>query len=161
MASLVLSEGKTFNRIVLSFDSGCFDTKIDSLPDYIGLYFVYRVCKGEDGKYYISHLEPPIYIGKAEDSVRSRMKEHIDDGSLQNWKDRYCESEDFIYICTCPLEESIEDAEAACIFHIQPLANIDNKNSYNGANIYISIEGSYVYLNEQNKRFKVLKGSTK
>lgn len=27
MASLVLSEGKTFNRIVLSFDSGCFDTK--------------------------------------------------------------------------------------------------------------------------------------
>lgn len=85
------------------------------------------------------------------------MKEHIDDGSLQNWKDRYCESEDFIYICTCPLEESIEDAEAACIFHIQPLANIDNKNSYNGANIYISIEGSYVYLNEQNKRFKVLK----
>lgn len=159
MASYVFSEGKKFNRIVLNFDSGCYDTKIDSLPEYCGLYFVYNVYKGKDNKYYISQEQPPIYIGKAEDNVKSRLKEHIDDGSLQKWKDDFCRNGESLFICTCPLEDSIVDTEAACIFNIQPLANIDNKKSYYGENIYITVEGSYVYLNDNNKHFKVLYGS--
>lgn len=159
MASYVFSEGKRFNRIVLNFDSGCYDTKIDSLPEYCGLYFVYKVYKGNDNKYYISHVQPPIYIGKAEDNVKSRIKEHIDDGSLQKWKNEFCKVGESLYICTCPLENSIADTEAACIFHLQPLANVDNKKSYHGEDIYITIEGSYVYLKEENKQYKVLNGS--
>ena len=153
---------KIFKRIKLTFDAGQYSSSIDKLPEYPGLYFVYRAYRTADGKWHInSEEEVPVYIGKAEDSVRSRMQEHKDDGSLDKWFEDYTNPGDRLYIRTCAISDYIADAEAACIFHIQPSANVDNKQSYNGENIHIKCDGSPLFLSERNKDFSVEKGSEK
>lgn len=143
-----------YKKITISFDAGQFSSAIDKLPDYAGLYFVYRTYKGVDGKWKVNHDEAPIYIGKAEDSVRSRMKEHENDMDITLWINDCCNEDDDLYICTAPVDvEALTDVEAALIYHIQPKANVLNKESYNGGNLHIVINDNYTYLKAANKNF--------
>lgn len=153
---LEIKNGVAYKKVTVTFDHGVYSADLDALPDYAGVYFVYRTYKGQDGKWKINSDEAPVYIGKAEDSVRSRMKDHERDMDITNWINDYCNQNDDLYICTAPVDiEPLSDIEAASIFHIQPKANVKNKESYNGGNIHLLIGEEKCYLSEANKNFYV------
>lgn len=151
---LEIKNREVYKQATISFDSGQFSSSIDRLPDYAGLYFVYRTYKGADGKWKIDNTEAPVYIGKAEDSVRSRMKEHENDMDITFWFNDYCNEGDELYICTAPVDvDDLADVEAALIYRIQPKANVVNKESYNGGNLHVIINDNYTYIKTANKDF--------
>lgn len=129
---------KIQRTISLDFDGFYRDEA--NLPDYSGLYFVYKGIPTEKRKCRITKL---LYIGQAED-ISDRVNtghEHYED-----WKRELDRGEE-LYYSVCPVEvRDLDMVEAACIYKAQPPVNSHCKENYNYAPVRIISSGSIKYL---------------
>ncbi len=111
-----------------------------TLPDYSGLYFVYRGIRNQksDGTYNCS-LKELLYIGQAE-NINERVN-----GEHEHYEDwcSYVKKGEMLYYSVCPVEgHLLDEVEAACIYHAQPPVNIQCKDSYNHNPVKIVCSGN-------------------
>lgn len=123
----------------LEFDGFTREETKNTLPDYSGLYFVYRGTrkKGADGKYSCS-LQDLLYIGQAE-NINERVN-----GTHEHYEDwcSYLKKDEMLYYSVCPVESDLLDkVEAACIYQAQPPVNTQCKESYNYDPVRIKSSG--------------------
>ena len=127
-------------RKTISLDFDGFYPEGVTLPDYSGLYFVYKGTPAEKGECYINEL---LYIGQAE-NIRDRVStnhEHYED-----WKQKLSRGEK-LYYSVCSVEKrNLDMAEAACIYKAQPPGNNHCKESYNYDPVRIISSGPVEYL---------------
>jgi len=111
-----------------------------NLPDYSGLYFVYKGIPIEKRECRIVKL---LYIGQAE-NINDRVgsgHEHYED-----WK-RELNRGEKLYYSVCSVEiKNLDIAEAACIYTAKPSVNKQCKESYNKNPVRIICTGDVAYF---------------
>ena len=112
----------------------------DVLPDYKGIYCVYRATphKHSDGTTTVS-LNELIYIGKAEDET---IKERHDNHEKQPLFDAtLCEGEELRYSTVKVSLEDIDRVENGLIFKRKPRLNDDLKDYFHHPDTHFVLTG--------------------
>lgn len=131
----------------LDFRGFTREGKKNTLPDYSGLYFVYRGVrhKGKDNTYTCS-LKELLYIGQAENINKRINGEHE---HFEDWCS-YLDEGEMLYYSTCPVPQyQLDEVEAACIYHAQPPVNTQNKDSYNYNPVKIKTSGRVALIDKE------------
>lgn len=114
-----------------------------TLPDYSGLYFVYKGIPTKPGKCRIIRL---LYIGQAE-NINDRVG--TDHEHYEDWKQELGHDE-ILYYSVCPVDAwDLDMTEAACIYKTQPPVNKQCKETYNHAPARIISSGPAEFLPSQ------------
>ena len=107
----------------LDFKGFTREGKKNTLPDYSGLYFVYRGVrhKGKDNTYTCS-LKELLYIGQAE-NINERINGEHD--HYEDWCS-YLDEGEMLYYSTCPVPQyQLDEVEAAL-----DIANVERFAKY-------------------------------
>lgn len=129
---------KIQRTISLDFDG--FYPDGATLPNYSGLYFVYKGIPTKPGKCRIIEL---LYIGQAE-NISDRVG--TDHEHYEDWKKELSRDER-LYYSVCPVDAwNLDMAEAACIYKTQPPVNKRCKETYNHAPVEIKSSGDVKFL---------------
>jgi len=123
-------------QVVLKW-KGPFGTR-DRMPEEL---------KGWPGLYLIAYDSEILYVGKAEtEGAFKRAKDHFR-GQRDNtgrWiLNRRDESRIHIWITARSWDDLISDAEKLLIFRLNPRANVNHVDKYNGRVLNIINEGAY------------------
>lgn len=105
---------RTFN---LNFEGSYLDDKRYYMPEYAGVYLVYRGTLTDDGKALI--CKELIYIGQAT-NIRSRLENH---DRREDFLQRADNDEEIFYSCAKCNTNDLDRIENALIYHVQPPLN--------------------------------------
>ena len=113
----------------------------DVLPDYKGIYCVYRATphKHSDGKTTVS-LNELIYIGKAEDeTIKERHSKHE---RQDDFEKQLKEGEELRYSTVKVAKEDIDRVENGLIYQRKPRLNGELKESFNHSDTHFILKGT-------------------
>ncbi|MFI3296902.1 MAG: GIY-YIG nuclease family protein [bacterium] len=111
------------------------DINKKGIPNYSGIYIVYRSIYKEDKK--VVGLKEIIYIGQAKD-VCVRIATH---DKQEEFKKYISDHEELCYACAEVSESDLDIVEKALIFMQQPKLNQDYKDKYYGESAIFHING--------------------
>lgn len=124
----------------LHFKGSLSDEHRALLPEYRGVYLVYRGVWSEKERLYYCH--EIIYIGKA-DNIRQRHMSH----EKRNDFLATCRTGEIVFYSYAEVPEDVLDRiEAALIFHTQPRLNEAFKDSFPYDNTRIISDGACALL---------------
>ena len=119
----------------LKFEGYWGDRNKGGLPNYSGIYIVYRsVYNAQTDK--VSLIEI-IYIGKA-DNIHDR---HLDHEKYEVFLSQLQYGEELCYSCA-PLDKDVEVVENALIFAQKPVLNEKGKTEFNYDRTHVKMDGA-------------------
>lgn len=130
-------------EIRLNFEGYWRDCNKSALPDYAGIYMVYR-CQ-YDKQSNTVFLNDIIYIGQSED-IHER---HLNHEKYEMFKSELLVGEELCYSCA-KVDNDIDLVESALIFAQKPLLNDQNTFVYNYERSHIIVDGACACLKYKN-----------
>ena len=130
-------------EIILNFEGYWRDSNKKGLPDYAGIYMVYR-CQYNATNNAVSLIEI-IYIGQS-DNIHDRLVEHE---KYEAFKSRLLLGEELCFSCA-KVDNDIDIAENALIFAQKPVLNFQGKDSYNYEKAHVIADGACAGLKYMN-----------
>lgn len=119
----------------LNFEGYWRDRNKGGLPNYAGVYCVYR-CRYNQERNSVSLIDI-IYIGQA-DNIHDR---HLNHEKYSEFLSLLQSGEELCFTCA-PITKDIDMVENALIYLQKPTLNEQGKNHYNYSEAHFSIEGA-------------------
>jgi len=129
---------KTFN---LHFDGSWSDSIREELPEYSGVYLVYR-GNLDRGSFLCREI---IYIGQAE-NIRSRHKKHE---KKELFLAKLCPGEVLFYSCAPVAKADLDRVENALVFEMHPKLNDKLTETFPYETTTVVSEGQCALLKKQ------------
>lgn len=116
------------------------EEKMDGLPEYGGIYMVYRCVYNKDAK--TVTLKELIYIGKSE-NIKERITSH---DKQEEFQKKLREGEEICYSYASVKEEEMDVVENGLIYMQKPPLNSQYTRSFNYPDSHFIIEGRCALL---------------
>lgn len=128
-------------EIQLNFEGYWRECNKGGLPNYSGVYLVYRCVYSE--KTNRVNLKDIIYIGKSS-NIHDR---HIEHEKLPLFENQLQDGEQICYSCAKVDSQDLEWVEKALIFAQKPILNDEGKEHYDAMPAHIQLDGCCACMN--------------